>query len=203
MIRVDPIVIVLIIVVIALAVAGYLLWKRRTAEPERRPAGVDPFSSADEDSVRGNPRTLKPGDIVEIRRQDYAVRGTLHLTEGSYTWMEAFLDTGTGDRMWLSVEDDPDLEVAIWREVKGFTIQPGPQSVELDGRRYRSDESGSAQFESEGTTGLSATGKMRYHDYEAADGTLLSFEDFTGKWECARGEVLQRTEYHVYPVTNE
>ncbi|GAB3294542.1 DUF4178 domain-containing protein [Epidermidibacterium keratini] len=201
----DPIVIVLIIVILALAVAGFILWKRQQDKQrkERRPAGVDPFSSADDDSVRGNPRTLKPGDIVEIRGTDYAVRGTLHLSEGSYSWMEAFLDTGVGDKMWLSVEDDPDLEVVVWREVKGATIQPGGRTVELDGRSYNSDESGEAQFVGEATTGLAERGMMRYHDYESGDGTRLSFEDFTGKWEVARGEVLRGNEYKIFPVNND
>lgn len=190
-----------VIAIIVLALVAVVLWQRRrsTEEPTSRVAN-DPFSSADDDAVHGNPRTLKPGDIVTVRGEDYTVRGALRLTEGGYTWSEVFLDTGLGDRMWLSVEDDPDLEVALWREQKGVTLSPGPKTVDLDGRTYVSDESGKARFESEGTTGLAQNGSMRYHDYEAGDGSRLSFEDFLdGKWECSRGEVLRRSEYTIYP----
>lgn len=193
------------IVLAVIVIVAVALWLRRRNQPVDTPrSATDPFSSADEDSVRGNPRTLKPGDIVTVRTEDYTVRGVLRLTEGSYTWNEAFLDTGVGDRMWLSVEDDPDLEVAIWRELKDVTVSPGPDRISLDGRSYTSDESGKARFESEGTTGLAASGTVRYHDYEAGDGTLLSFEDFSdGKWECARGELLRRSEYTIYPQGDE
>ena len=195
---------ILIIIAIA-AIAGIAIWWFMSQQKKDKPRSAkDPFSSADDDSVRGNPRTIKPGDIVTVRERDYMVRGLIHLTEGSYTWTEALLDTGTGDRMWLSVEDDPELEVVIWREQKATTLTPGPRTVELDGRVYSSDESGSARFETEGTTGLSAEGTMRYHDYESDDDMRLSFEDFAGgKWECARGEVLSRAEFRIYSQADE
>lgn len=190
-----------LIVVAVIVVVAVVVWlrSRRSQQPATPRSAADPFSSADMDSVHGNPRTLKPGDIVVIRNEHYSVRGVLRLTEGSYSWSEVFLDTGVGDRMWLSVEDDPDLEVAIWRELRNVTVSPGPDRISLDGRAYTSDERGKARFESEGTTGLAATGTVRYHDYEAGDGTLLSFEDFSdGKWECARGELLRHSEYQIY-----
>lgn len=192
---------VLIVIAVIVVVAVVLWFRRRNEdEPAAPRAAQDPFSSADQDAVHGNPRTLKPGDIVDLRNEHYTVRGVLRLTEGSYTWSEVFLDTGVGDRLWLSVEDDPDLEVAIWREQKNVTIAPGPNTLSLDGRTYVSEESGKARFESEGTTGLAATGTMRYHDYESKDGFLLSFEDFSdGKWECARGELLRHSDYRIYP----
>jgi len=196
---------ILLIVVAIAAIAGIAIWWYQSTRAKAKPrTAEDPLSSADEDSLRGNPRTLKPGDVVTVREQDYLVRGLIHLTEGSYTWSEALLDTGTGDRMWLSVEDDPELEVVIWREQKGTTLAPGPRTLELDGRLYTSDESGSATFECEGTTGLAKTGKMRYHDYESDGDMRLSFEDFSdGKWECARGEVLRRSEFRIYSQVEE
>lgn len=205
LIGVDPLVIILIVLVVVL-VGAVLYYRDRTPQrPKRGAAGVDPFSSADDDSVWGNPRTLKPGDLVTVRGQDYTVRGALRLSEGSYTWSEIFLDTGVGEKVWLSVEDDPDLEVALWREITGLTVQPGPPSIELDGRRYQRDESGTAHFVSEGTTGVAARGTVEYVDYEAGDGTLLSFERFTGaqgQWEAARGESLGRADYTIYPQSN-
>lgn len=204
LIDVDPLVVILIVLVVVLA-GAVLYYRAKGPQKPKRPAGVDPFSSADDDSVWGNPRTLKPGDLVTVRGQDYTVRGALRLSEGSYTWSEIFLDTGVGDKVWLSVEDDPDLEVALWREIKGVAVQPGPPSIELDGRRYQSDESGTARFVSEGTTGVAERGTVEYHDYESGDGTLLSFERFTGpqgQWEAARGERLGRADYTIYPQNN-
>lgn len=203
----------LIIIIVALLaiIAVVLIFntmaarKRRQAEADalaqRTYAPRDPFSSADDDAVRGDPRTLRPGDLVEVRGETFAVRGTLTLNQSGFTWTENFLDTGMGDRGWISVEDDPDLEVVHWRELKNVTVTPGPATVEVDGHRYTSDEAGSAQFTSQGTTGLAPNGSMRYHDYSAGS-DRLSFEDFGGGWECARGQVLSRAEYRIYPAAS-
>ena len=198
------VIIVALLAIIAVVVIFNFLEKRKLRQSEEealrnrtyRPG--DPFSSADDDAVYGNPRNLKPSDLVEIRGETYAVRGTLRLTQGGFTWTENFIDTGLGEKAWISVEDDPDLEVVLWRELKGVTVTPGPDAVELEGRRYVFDEAGSATFTSAGTTWLAATGSMRYHDYEAGT-ERLSFEDFGSGWECARGEVLTTGEYRVYP----
>ena len=113
------------------------------------PAGpVDPFRQAEEDAdaLRGDPRKLAPGDIVEIRGVSYGVRGSLHFQEGDYRWAEHLLDDAAGTKRWISVEEDPDLELVLWTEVPGATVTPGPASIDFDGRRYASDESGSAHY---------------------------------------------------------
>ncbi|MFW0783210.1 DUF4178 domain-containing protein [Gordonia sp. CPCC 206044] len=199
------IIIVALLAIIAVVVLFNFLGARKTrraeeeALHERAHGPRDPFSTADDDSVRGDPRTLKPGDLVDLRGSTFAVRGTLQLSQGGFRWTENFLDTGTGRKAWISVEDDPDLEVVLWHELTGVTLTPGPATLELDGHRYVSDESGGADFTSVGTTGLTARGSMRYHDYEAGD-ERLSFEDFGSGWECARGEVIDRGEYRIYPT---
>lgn len=198
------IIVVALLAIIAVVLIFNFLGNRRARQAEEdalrnrtyRPG--DPFSTADDDAVRGNPRNLKPSDLVEIRGETFAVRGTLRFTQGGFIWTENFIDTGIGRKAWISVEDDPDLEVVLWQEVAGVTATPGPDVVEVDGRKYHSDESGSASFTSAGTTGLVAQGQMRYHDYQSGN-DRLSFENYGGAWECARGEVLHRSEYRIYP----
>jgi hypothetical protein len=185
----------LVVAVIALRKAGA---RRRFAAP--RPS--DPFrGDNDADVLRGDPRRLKPGDIVEIRHRSYAVRGTLRFTEGAWSWAEHLLDDVEGGKVWLSVEEDPDLELVLWREVPSATVTPGPPVIEFDGRRYTSDEAGTARYVAFGTTGLAPTGTVRYHDYRASDGALLSFEAYgdSGRWEVGRGERLHRAEIFIYP----
>ncbi|MET7403193.1 DUF4178 domain-containing protein [Dactylosporangium sp. NPDC005572] len=198
---------VILLVVVLLAVIAVLvvvlLRNRKPAAPA--PAGPqDPFRDAGEDVLRGDPRKLKAGDLVEIRGTTYTVRGTLHYTEQSWGWAEHLLDDSTGGRkVWLSVEEDPDLELSLWHEVPSATVTPGPATIDFDGRRYSKDESGKAKFASSGTTGLAATGTAKYADYESSDGALLSFESYAGpgeadKWEVGRGETLLRSEVRVW-----
>ncbi|HEX6967577.1 MAG TPA: DUF4178 domain-containing protein [Micromonosporaceae bacterium] len=191
------------------AVAGVVIAVialRRTRRPAPGPAqppphGGDPFRDHDADALRGDPRRLQPGDIVEIRGRTYAVRGTLRFQEGGWNWAEHLLDDAVGGKVWLSVEEDPDLELVLWHEVPSTTVTPGLPAIDFDGRRYISGEAGQARYTAFGTTGLDPTGTVRYHDYRAPDGTWLSFESYgdSGRWEVGRGEQLYRTEVRIYP----
>src|SRR5262249_16935439 len=141
--------ILLAILVVLVAILVILLVARRQARRATTTTPsppADPFRDTDSDALRGDPRTLKPGDIVEVHGVSYAVRGSLHFAEGSWSWAEHLLDDAGGGKRWLSVEEDPDLVLALWTEVRGATVQPGSGTIEFDGRRYVSDESGSAHF---------------------------------------------------------
>jgi hypothetical protein len=188
------------VIVAAIAVAVILRTRRHPNDAPGAAPPTDPFASTDVDALRGDPRTLKPGDIAEIRGRSHAVRGTLRFTEGSWGWAEHLLDDVGGNKMWLSVEEDPDLELVLWTEVPTATVLPGPPSVDFDGRRYARDESGHARYTATGTTGLNPTGTVEYHDYAAPDGALLSFERYgdSDRWEVGRGERLHRAELHIY-----
>lgn len=173
---------------------------RRAAAARSRP--VDPFRQPDDDAdaLRGDPRRLRPGDIVEIRHTSYGVRGTLRMKEGAWVWAEHLLDDARGVKCWISVEEDPDLKLLLWTVVSGTTLTPGPHQLTLEGQSYISNESGQARFKGTGTTGLNPSGSMRYHDYRGPGGAQLSFESFEGgAWELARGELLHRAEVRIYP----
>ncbi|MFS8640466.1 MAG: DUF4178 domain-containing protein, partial [Symbiobacteriaceae bacterium] len=110
-------VVVLLALILVALVALVVILLRRTRE---RPQGweptrpVDPFASVGE--VAGDPRSLKAGDLIEYLGTRYFVRGSLRLREGGYTWSEHLLDADTieGAKVWISVEEDPDLEVVWW-----------------------------------------------------------------------------------------
>lgn len=203
----------LAVAVVAVAVVVIIARARRRPAPGARPPGasVDPLHDHDADALRGDPTALKPGDLAEIRGRTYAVRGSLRFTEGAWSWQEHLLDAVEGQRVWLSVERDPDLKLTLWTQVPSATVRPGRPTVDFDGRRYTRQESGRANFTGVGATGLDPSGTVEYHDYAAPDGPLLSFERFgpaagpaagsvdTTRWEVARGEPLHRAELQIYP----
>lgn len=200
----ETLIIVLIIVVVALAViALVLIGRARTrAAQAAQPRRTDPFEPAGGTIAGGDPRAIGVGDIVEIRGHSWAVRGQLTMRESSWHWQEYLLEDADGERCWLSVEEDPDLELAVWRPLPGTDLTPGPTTLEVNGTRYRSEEDGSATFQAEGTTGLNDTGTVRYHDYTGPDGALLSFDDYggSGHWEVSTGQVVPRHELRVLPA---
>ncbi|WP_329105424.1 DUF4178 domain-containing protein [Micromonospora sp. NBC_01699] len=179
--------------------------KRRQARKSGQTKERDPFRVVDDDAdaVRGDPRRLRPGDIVEIRNTQYGVRGTLRFAEGDWGWAEHLLDDAQGAKIWLSVEEDPDLELVFWTGVPGpdGVPQPGPARLDFAGRSYTSDEAGQARYTATGTTGLNPSGTVRYHDYLDPTGARLSFESYgdSPTWEASTGELLQRSEVRIYP----
>ncbi|MER7460341.1 DUF4178 domain-containing protein [Micromonospora sp. NPDC126480] len=185
-------------------VAGVVIAVLAQRRSRRRPPGAkglgDPLRDRDADALRGDPRRLTPGDIVEVRGVTYAVRGSIRLVEGAWSWAEHLLDDAGGVRRWLSVEEDPELELVLWEAEPGATVTPGAPTIDFAGRRYSWDESGQARYTAVGTTGLDPSGTMRYHDYQAPGGARLSFEAYgEAGWEVARGEKLQRAEVMIYP----
>ncbi|MFI6025182.1 DUF4178 domain-containing protein [Amycolatopsis magusensis] len=197
------VVVLLVLVLVALVVVGVLLARRGRKAPAEPAAGTDPFGSADVDAVRGDPRTLGPGAIAEIRGESFAVRGTLRLSEDGWSWAEHLVENPAGKRFWLSVEEDPDLELVLFSTLTDVAVTPG-KTIDLDGRAYRHQESGTAAYTAEGTTGLDAQGTVHYQDYAAGDDARLSLESYGdgGKWEVSRGEVLSRYEVRIYPAGN-
>ncbi|QUG99830.1 DUF4178 domain-containing protein [Saccharopolyspora erythraea] len=195
-------IVVVILAIMAVAAVVYLVYTRRGGGGRPAATPKDPFHTGDEDSLRGDPRALKAGDIVEIRGHSYTVRGSLRLSEGGWKWSEHLLDDAKGGQVWLSVEEDPDLVLAQWLPAAGAG-EPGAGTVEFGGRTYRSGESGSASFRSEATTGLDEQGTAAYHDYEASDGSLLSFERYgDAGWEASTGEQLSRYDVLIYPTAD-
>lgn len=194
---------VLLLVVVAAAIGAAVvgLWLRKR-KPVAAKAPVDPYADNDHHVIHGDPRKLKAGDLVELRGESYMVRGTLRLDEGGWSWSEHLLEQTNGERVWLSVEENPELELVAWTELD-VDLAPGAKTLAHDGKQYRSDESGKAKFRSEATTGLNAEGVVRYHDYAAGD-SLLSFEAYgDADWEASAGAKLSIYDVRIYPASAE
>ena len=139
--------------------------------------------------------------MLQFGDDKYFVRGSIHFSEGVYTWHEHFFQAdANATRRWLSVEADPDLQMALWQDAPGVSAQAGAAVVTYNNKQFRLDESGQANFTTEGTTGLPQSGVAQYADYESDDGTLLSFEKFgNGAWEVSIGRPLPRGSFTIYP----
>ena len=199
----TTIVILLGLILIALVVLIVVLLRRRPSAspaPAAPAAPRDPFAPGDQ--VTGDPRTLKAGDMVEYLGVRYFVRGSVRLREGGFTWSEHLLDADTieGAKVWVSVEEDPDLEVVWWTEYDVGDLTPSERTLTVEGVQYRRDEHGTADYTSEGTTGVGVQGRVEYVDYEGPRGKYLSFEQYGGgQWEAGLGERVPAGSMTIYP----
>jgi hypothetical protein len=197
--------VLLALILCALVVIIVLMVRRRPSGTAAAPAPEtaaprDPFAA--EDQVAGDPRTIKAGDMVEYLGVRYFVRGSVRLREGGFTWSEHLLDADTieGTKVWISVEEDPDLEVVWWTELDAGDLLPDRRTLTVDGVEYRRDEHGTADYTSEGTTGVGDGGRVEYVDYEAPGGRYLSFERYGGgAWEAGTGERVPTGTLTIYP----
>lgn len=140
--------------------------------------------------------------MIEYLGVRYFVRGSLRMREGGYTWAEHLLDADQleGVKVWVSVEEDPDLEVVWWTETEMGDMSPSQKTITLDGVEYRREEHGTADYDSEGTTGLGVKGRVEYADYTAPKGRYLSFEQYGGgRWEAGLGERVPTGALTIYP----
>ncbi|HEY9472448.1 MAG TPA: DUF4178 domain-containing protein [Mycobacteriales bacterium] len=193
-----------LILLALIALVAVLVYRMRAANrpPAPRPdvGPVDPLR--DHEGVT-DVRTVRAGDMIDYAGLLYFVRGSLRLTEGGYSWSEHFLDDARGHRCWISVEEDPDLEVVLWRPTDAVT-EPGGKTMQVDGVTYTRDEDGTASYRSEGTTTVAEHGGVEYVDYTGPDGRTLSFERFDGgPWEAGLGETLAQESIRVYPASSD
>ncbi|GAA1116448.1 DUF4178 domain-containing protein [Nocardiopsis metallicus] len=192
----------LLLILIAAIVIGYLIYKQRSSAQKQDtppPPPQDPFAASSTTDTAGDPRNLKAGDMIDWGNERTWIRGTLRLSEGGYVWSEHFLEVEGGKR-WLSVEEDPDVELALWTGRPDLTMVPQGKTIELEGVTYKLEEKGSGSYRSEGTTGLKAEGGMDYADYESEDGKLLAFERFDhGSWEVSTGEKIHAGTFTIFP----
>lgn len=190
--------IIVAIVAIVYAVRAYSD-ARKNQDKRDKPTPRDPFATDQE--TTGDPLTIKAGDMLQFGDDKYFVRGTLRIREGAYQWAEHFFQADAGaTRQWLSVEEDPDVQMAIWRDRRDVKLEPTAGRLSVDGMDFSLDERGQAQYTSEGTTGLPASGSVDYADYNAPDGTMLSFERFNGgAWEVSMGRPVPVGTFTIYP----
>jgi hypothetical protein len=201
----DGIVTLLVIALVVAVVIVVVLAVRRRRAADRpvhvdaSPRAHDPFAPGQD--TGGDPLKIHAGDLLEFGNDKYFVRGSLRISEGGYTWTEHFFQAdASAQRRWLTVEEDPDLQLSIWQDRPELDIEPKSKRIEIDGTAYDLVEHGTASYRSEGTTGLKPTGGLDYVDFESADGRHLSFERFDhGRWEVSTGEPIAPGSFTIYP----
>lgn len=140
--------------------------------------------------------TIALGDVVTARGLRMVYEGEILFQEGTSRWQELRM-AGSPER-YLGVEYTPEPELILWTSAALPGLEPGPRSLDVDGRRYRRTEHGTARFRAVGVPGLPEEGVCEYVDYAAEDGLLLSFERFQGRpWETSSGVALHPSEVEI------
>lgn len=195
--------VVVIVALLLLAGAAAAVVRRRGGSAASGRRELPPLRSPEDEqrALHGDVRRLSPGDAVSYEGTDFLVDRTMRFDQGGYAWKEHLLsDAVSGRRLWLSVEEDDGLEVAVWQRVADPDVEPGPAELTFDGVSYQRQERGSARFRVEQTGGgAGESGTMDYVEYAAGE-RLLVFERYgTGSWEVSTGHAISEHVLDVYP----
>jgi hypothetical protein len=190
---------ILIVIVVVALIAGVVYALTQTRKD--RPALPERSAADDQRALHGDVRRLAPGDVVNYEGTDFIVDRTMRFDEEGFTWDEHLLEDATsGRKLWLSVEDDDGLEVAVYERVTGTDLTPEQSEVTHDGATFRRDERGRARYRVERVGDAAGeSGTVEYADYAAGE-RLLAFERYgTGSWEVSEGRKISEHVLDVYP----
>ena len=187
---------------ILLGVGGFALYKFISAGKARqdtknlpKKATITALTASGDKTVLG----LAINDIFQHTGQDFMVEGKLIYREGGDEWWEYRLVDGA-DEAYLSVEDDDELEVALWREIQFDVPSSGPpESLVWEGDKYRCAERGEASVTRDGKTGRKSGLTCKYWDYEGPGGKMVGIEQWGGGYEVWSGEELEEGRYDILP----
>jgi hypothetical protein len=189
---------ILIVIVVIALIAGVAFALTQTRKD--KPALPERSAADDQRALHGDVRKLAPGDVVNYEGTDFIVDRTMRFDEEGFRWDEHLLeDAVSGRKLWLSVEDDDGLEVAVYERVTGADLTPEAAEVSHAGTTFRRDERGRASYRVERVGDAAGeSGTMEYADYAAGD-RLLAFERYgTGSWEVSEGRKISEHILDVY-----
>ncbi|WLD94765.1 DUF4178 domain-containing protein [Alkalihalobacillus sp. AL-G] len=140
---------------------------------------------------------IRIDDIVTYDLEDYQVSGKLIYKDGGYEWL-AYQLVGATETIWLSVEMDDELELAIYKSSKEKLTQPIPNKVTINKTEYILEEKGTATVQGEGR-GKNVHGQeVKYFDFvNQSEDQFLSVEVWGSEVEVSEGHEIEGYEIKV------
>lgn len=144
--------------------------------------------------TKRTPLNLKVGDIVSYDLEDYLVIGLLEYNDEGWTWKDYHLESGD-TRIWLSVEQDDDLELGIFKKIK-MPLDKPKQRITYEDITYQLDEASTARITIvEGQVGARVGNQVKYWDYcDDDEERFLSIEEWDGDLEFSCGYAIDKHE---------
>jgi hypothetical protein len=140
---------------------------------------------------------IRVNDIIEYNLEDYQVVGKLTYHDHGWEWI-AYQLLGASETIWLSVEMDDELGLAIYKTTKEKLSEPIPKNVTVDGTAYTLAEQGTARVSGEGR-GKNVNGvEVNYYDFENDDeDKFLSVEVWGSEVEVSQGYEIEEFEIKI------
>lgn len=141
---------------------------------------------------------IRVGDIVTYNLEDYNVIGLLEYDDEGWTWICYYLESGA-DKIWLSVEQDDEVEVGVFKNIR-LPIDGKPQKeLEYKGTRFYLEEKSDARIiRSEGQVGAKVGHWLNYWEYsDDEEEKYISLEEWDGDLEASLGQYIEPYELEI------
>ncbi len=179
----------------------FLFGKPKTQDASRLPAlhtgssGVPVRALTPDASVLD----LRVGDVVSYDGIDFVVRNRHVYSSHGFNWFSFhFVDTVSGQKLWVDAEDDDELDVAVSRSVRLNLTLPLPEQIEHQGRTYYLDEHGHAEVLIESQDSTPQRSRVEYWDYcDDTEDYYLSVERWGEELEVSVAQAIEPYELTI------
>ncbi len=145
---------------------------------------------------------LQVGDIVTYRLQQFQVVGVLAYNDEGWRWIAYQLEDADGERVWLAVEQDDELEVGFYKRIKLPLNGPPGRTLTYEGKTFYLQEKSDAQItRSEGQAGVPTGAWVDYWEYaDDEEEEYLSVEKWANdEYEVSLGRSIDHRQLELLP----
>ncbi|RAL21795.1 hypothetical protein DL240_13160 [Lujinxingia litoralis] len=135
--------------------------------------------------------SLEIGDVVVHLDETYIVSQRIVNHANGFFWHDYLLYGGSDERLWLSVEDDDELSIALYRPVEWPIHQEPPTEIEYQGQLFRLREKGKSDATISRESGSQTRTTAYSWDYRASSDARLSIQRWgEGEYEVMVGHAV-------------
>ncbi|WP_026487129.1 DUF4178 domain-containing protein [Caldanaerobius polysaccharolyticus] len=146
---------------------------------------------------------IQVGDIVTYDDIDYIVQQVLEYVEDGYRWYD-YQIVDNDRSLWLGVDDDDGVKLAIYEEVYDLNVDGFPRTVSYKGIEYKRVEMGDAHVVARSDYAGDRVVNVRYADYVSVDGKkYLSLEEWNNEYEASIGYPIKQFQIKILPGLKE
>jgi inorganic pyrophosphatase len=160
------------------------LASRHTVSPQRRSSNV---------------LDLRLGGVVTYNTTDFIVTSRYVYEDHGFSWFSYhFVDTISGEKLWIDAQDDDELEIAVVKPVRMSVSAPVASRLVHAGITYHQDEHGYAKVLIESQDSDPKYSEVEYWDfYDDEDEKVLGVERWGDDFEVSAGHYIEPYELTI------
>ncbi len=158
------------------------------------------FGKKEEKKPPRDPRIddLRLGDVLLHFDDSYVVEQIITYHENGFFWYDYRLEDGSGEQLWLSVEDDDELIVGLYKPVDVTLTEAPGKTFEVAGELFTLVEKGKADAHIKRQNSESKS-KVTHWDFQSGEKLLSISQWGEGDFDLSVGRQVNPVELDLLP----